>query len=289
MVSKSEFISPLSDFVFKRVFGDQQNIDITAAFLKTLLDIPEDEYDKLTVTNPILGGLFKYDKTPIVDLMLKTKSGKIIHIELQVEKKRNFRNRITYYNNRLVSDQLKWGDDYGKLHQAISIVICNHILLEEEETYINVYQMQNDKKRLFTNLQKIVILELPKLPGAEDNAVWRWLRFLKCKNKEDYEMLAVKYPDLKKPIFCAQHVSLLEQWRSYWFHRNLAKVDERMLHEQWKIDAKLDIARNLLAEGLTIEFIQKVTGLPTEELDELTNPDSWTNRLRNGPIDTALD
>jgi len=289
MISKNEFISPLSDFVFKRVFGDQKNMDITAAFLKTLLDIPHDEYGKLTVSNPILGGLFKHDKTSIVDLKLTTKSGKIIRIELQVEKKRNLRNRITYYNNRLISDQLNWGDDYDKLHQAISVVICDHILLEEEESYINIYKMQNDKNRPFTNLQKIVILELPKLSVAEDNAVWRWLRFLKCKKKEDYEMLALKYPELEKPIFCARRVSLLEQWREYWFHRNLAKVDERMLHEQWKIDAKLDVARNMLEEGLTIELIQKVTGLPTEELDELTNPDSWTNRLRNRPIDSALD
>jgi len=266
--------APLSDFVFKRVFGDQQNIDITAAFLKTLLDIPQDEYDKLTVTNPILGGLFKYDKTPIVDLVLNTKSGKIIHIELQVEKRRNFKNRITYYNNRLISDQLKWGDDYGKLHQAISVVICDHILLkEEEETYINVYQMQNDKNRLFTNLQKIVIIELPKLPVAEDNAVWRWLRFLKCEKKEDYEMLAKKYPDLEKPIFCAKRVSLLEQWRSYWFHRNLAKVDERMLLEQWKMDgeeeAQHKIAQNLLAKGSTPEFVQEVTGLDLDEIKKL--------------------
>ena len=35
------FISPLEDFAFKQIFGEQQNIDITMAFLKTLLDIPK--------------------------------------------------------------------------------------------------------------------------------------------------------------------------------------------------------------------------------------------------------
>jgi len=277
MKNNDDFISPLTDFVFKRVFGDQKNIDTTAAFLKTLLDIPHDEYDKLTVSNPILGGLFKHDKTPIVDLKLTTKSGKIIHIELQVEKRRNLRNRVTYYNSRLISDQLNWGDDYDELHQVISVVICDHILLEEEESYINVYQMQNDKKRLFTNLQKIVILELPKLSVAEDNAVWCWLRFLKCENEEDYEMLARKYPELEKPIMQVRRASLLEQWRMYWFHRNLAKVDERMLLEQWKEDglaeglteAKLEVARKALAEGSTPEFVQKITGLDLEEITKL--------------------
>jgi hypothetical protein len=36
-------------------------------------------------------------------------------------------------------------------------------------------------------------------------------------------------------------MSLLEKWRDYQFHKNLAKVDERMLKLQWKEDG--------LAEG----------------------------------------
>jgi len=140
------FVSPLEDFAFKQIFGEQQNIDITQAFLKTLLDVPQDEYEKLTVVNPSFGKILKRGKAGIVDIKLTMKSGRIIHIELQVEKRANMRNRITYYADRQIADQLNWGDDYNKLHQVISIVICNHILLEEEESYINVYRMQNDKK-----------------------------------------------------------------------------------------------------------------------------------------------
>jgi len=85
-VKNHEMISPLSDFAFGRIFGEQRNIGNTAAFLKTLLDIPAEEYDELTVDSPILGKIFKYGKTSVVDLKLTTKSGKIIHIELQVDR-----------------------------------------------------------------------------------------------------------------------------------------------------------------------------------------------------------
>jgi len=276
MKIKDDFISPLSDFAFKRIFGDQRNIDITAAFLKTLLDIPEDEYDKLTVTNPILGGLFKYGKTPIVDLKLETKSGKIIHIELQLEKKKNLIGRILYYTVRLIADQLGWGEDYGKLHQVISIIICDHKLLKGEDSYINIFELRNSRNFLFTNLLKIVILELPKLTETEDNAVWRWLRFLKCEKKEDYEMLAAKYPELEKPIIHARRLTLLEHWRNYWFDRHIAKMDERMILETWKEDGreeglaegKLEIAKKLLAEGATHEFIQRITGIDLRKQSE---------------------
>jgi len=236
MKNKDIFISPLEDFAFKQIFGEKRNIDNTKAFLKTVLNIPEDEFGKLTITNPIFGKLFRKDKSGIVDIKLESKSGKIFHIELQVEKKANMRNRVTYYGARLIGDQLKWGDNYRKLHHVVSIVICDHVLLEEESTYINVYTLKNDKNRSFTDLLKVVIIELPKVPDDEDGAIWHWLRFLKCKKKEEYEMLAKKYPDLKKPINCVRRMGLLESIRDYQFHRNLAKIDEICLKEQWKLD-----------------------------------------------------
>jgi len=269
----SEIISPLSDFAFSNIFGEQRNIGITAAFLKTLLDIPAEEYDTLTVDNPIFGRLFKYGKTSVVDLKLKTKSGKIIHIELQVQKKANLRNRILYYLARLIGDQLRWGDDYDKLHQVISVVICNHKLLEEESSYINVFELRNNQPRSFTNQLRLIILELPKLPKTEDSAVWPWLRFFQCKKKEEFRMLAKRYPELEKPIYCVRKVSLLEKWRELRFHKNLAKVDERMLILQAKMDGHeekaLEIARNALAKGSTPEFVQDITGLSLDEIEKL--------------------
>jgi len=232
------FVSPLEDFVFKQIFGEQQNIDITKAFLKTLLDVPAEEYDKLTIVNPNLGKLLRHGKSGIVDIRLTTKSKKIIHIELQVEKRTNMRSRVLYYLTKQIGDQLKWGDDFKKLHQVISIVICNHVLLEEEESYINDYELRNKDKRSFTNLQKLIILELPKLPETEDSALWPWLRFLVCKKKEEYEMLKKKYPQLEKPVKYAKKMSLFERLRDEQFHRNLAKIDEECLHEQWTLDAQ---------------------------------------------------
>lgn len=281
-MKNESFVSPLEDFAFKQIFGEQQNIDNTKAFLKTLLDVPEEDYSKLTVVNPNLGKIIRRGKTGVVDIKLTTKSGRIIHIELQVEKRANTRNRISYYSSRQLSDQLKWGDDYDKLHQVISIVICNHNLLEEEDGYVTEYGFKNDKNRSFTKLQRLIILELPKLPETEDSAIWPWLQFFKCKTKEDFEMLAKKHPELKKPINYAKKMSLFEQWRDIRFHRNLQKVDDRMLLLQWKIEGhaeghakghaegqkaeKLNAARNALAEGLTAEVVQKITGLDLETI-----------------------
>jgi len=274
---KNEIISPLNDFVFAQIFGTQQNIGNTKAFLKTLLDIPEDEYGQLTVKNPILKRFFRWDKTVIVDLRLTTKSGKIIHIELQIEKKSNLRNRVLYYTARLLANQLRMGDDYKKLHQVISIVICNHVLLKEEKSYVNVYELRNRENHRFTDLLKVIILELPKLPEQKDSDVWPWLQFFKCKQKEEYEMLARKYPELEKAVYCAEKMSLIERWRDIQFHKNLWKADERAGLEQARIDGlaegklegKLEIAHKMKMLGDSPERIQAITGLSPEDIARL--------------------
>ncbi|MDR2542185.1 MAG: hypothetical protein LBC80_01870 [Treponema sp.] len=137
--------------------------------------------------------------------------------------------------------------------------------------------MRNDKNRPFTKLQKLIILELPKLPETADGVLWPWLKFFKCKNKEEYKMLAKKHPEMKKPIYYARKMSLIDKWRDYLFHKNLAKVDERMLKLQWQEDAYAEgrteekhvIARNLLSESLSHELIQRTTGLSLEEITKL--------------------
>ena len=69
-------------------------------------------------------------------------------------------------------------------------------------------------------------------------------------------MLAKKYPQLKKPIKCTERMGLLESIRDYQFHRNLAKVDERMLHEQWKDDGIEEGKKIGIAEGKEIGIAQ---------------------------------
>ena len=51
-------------------------------------------------------------------------------------------------------------------------------------------------------------------------------------------MLKMKYPELEKPVFCARRMSVIEKWRNIQFHKNLWKVDERMLRLQWEMDAR---------------------------------------------------
>jgi predicted transposase/invertase (TIGR01784 family) len=285
---QQQIYSPLGDDIFTELFGDQNNIGITTALLKSILDIPEDEYQKLTVGNRFLKRVFRRSKGGIVDIRLTTKSGRVIHIELQVKKRADTRKRVIFYLAKLLGEQLNRGENYDKLHQVITIVICDHILVDESPTYINIYEMRNWENQPFTDLLKLVILELPKVPAEEDHPVWPWLQLFKCKEVEEYEMLAKKHPEVKEAVSTLKKLSWFEERRMIKQQLAIWKVDERLLKEQIRREAmaegqekaqaterakahqeKLEGARKQKALGVSAEIIAAGFNLSPEEVDAL--------------------
>ena len=84
MDNKKPLLPVKSDFVFKLIFGDQRNVDVLEAFLKSVLDIPDAEYDRLTIVDPHVKKESEDDKFGILDVKVHTVSGSIIHVEIQL-------------------------------------------------------------------------------------------------------------------------------------------------------------------------------------------------------------
>ena len=49
-----DFLSPKSDLIFKLLFGDERNIELLTDFLKSVLRLPIDDYDEVTIVDPHL-------------------------------------------------------------------------------------------------------------------------------------------------------------------------------------------------------------------------------------------
>jgi predicted transposase/invertase (TIGR01784 family) len=143
----------------------------------------------------------------------------------------------------------------------------------------------------------VIIIELPKIPKTADGAIWPWLRFFKCRKKEEFEMLKKKHPELKEAVSCAYKITFRERWRHTLLDWQMRRMDERQFKRQWREEgleegraegrtegrtegkaegqkeghkkATQEIARNLLTEGSTPEFVQKITGLDLETIQKL--------------------
>jgi hypothetical protein len=79
-----DFLPPKSDVVFKLLFGDERNIDLLADFLKSVLKLQDDEFSAITIIDPHLLRKHPDKKLGIIDLKVKTKSEKIVHVEIQL-------------------------------------------------------------------------------------------------------------------------------------------------------------------------------------------------------------
>ena len=53
-MTDKKFLSPKSDMIFKLLFGDEKSIEILTDFLKAVLDIPENDYEDVTIVDPHL-------------------------------------------------------------------------------------------------------------------------------------------------------------------------------------------------------------------------------------------
>ena len=111
-MNKDERIVKLKlDVIFKRVFGNEQNQDIIAAFISDMLDIPRKSIQSIIINNVELTPEFLEQKFSRLDLKLNV-DGRIVNVEMQVNREDDFKERTLFYWSKLYSEELKVGDVY---------------------------------------------------------------------------------------------------------------------------------------------------------------------------------
>jgi predicted transposase/invertase (TIGR01784 family) len=279
-----------NDHIFKLVFGDEKNKDILIAFLKTVLDIPHEDYDEVTICDPILKSELIKDKIGILDIKIRTKTGKIIDVEMQVARQGFFEERVLFYISKMLSEQMKSGEEYDKIQKVICIAIAaEHILIEENKEFHNKFLLTNKTGNIFTDKIEINTLELMKIPeNAKENGLTRWLEFMRIKSEEELNMVATMAEasiELLKAINVLKKININENERKiaerrekFWrdFKSSVKEGELRGKAEgieigeaRGKADEKREIALKSLKRGYKIEDIAEDTGLSIEEINEL--------------------
>ena len=179
-------LPPKSNTVFQLLFGDQRNVELLADFLKAVIDIPEDEYGDIVIINPHLPREYPDKKLGVVDLRLTTRSGQIIHVEIQRKPVPAMRDRLVFYDSNLISGQISKGEEYSSLKRVISILITDYPLIPESPPYHHRFTLYDPRTTVeFTNILEIHTLELPKIPETPDVYLWNWLRFFRAETSPD--------------------------------------------------------------------------------------------------------
>ena len=266
-----DILSPVNDWIFKLLFGDERHKDMLINLLKVFVELPNEEYE-LTFLDTHLKPETENDKLGILDVKVQTKSGKIIDIEIQVNPVNNIGKRLSFYKSKLIVGQISESDHYSVIQKVICICITDYEIFTGVNDYLNCFRFFNSKNNFYFEdiPEEIYTLELPKVPAQPDGTKgWGWMQFLKAKRKEEFEMIAAENPEIRKAVNTLYELSSDEKVRAEYEARKKAWRDRMSEIDGAKLDTRCEIARNLKSLGISVGQIVRGTGLTEKQIEEL--------------------
>jgi predicted transposase/invertase (TIGR01784 family) len=266
------FLPVKFDVIFRLFFADERNEDDLIDFLKSILRLPESEYESIVITDPILLPEYVGDKYAVIDVKLHTKSRVVLHIEIQLDVPPNMRNRVVFYNSKLITEQMGSGDQYDIIQKAITIVITGEDFIPNSDRYFHRFTFNDmDAGIEFTDLKEIYTLELSKLPKESDGtAKYDWAKFIDAETEDELDMVAQRNPQISKAAVKLRELSADERARDMFERREKGRRDAADREKGARQDERMTIARKLLNRNRPIDEIIEDTGLTRKEIEALS-------------------
>ena len=266
-----KFYPVKDDIIFHLFFADEKNSEFLISFLKSILSLSEDDYEKIEIVDPHLLREFIGDKLGIVDVKLYTKTRKVIHIEIQLKVNPDLKNRIILYNSKLIAEQIGSGNNYDIIKKVVSIIITDEIFISGKSKYHHRFTYYDPEDLTeFTDIVEIHTLELNKLPSKDDGTtLYNWVKFIAAKSYDDLDKLAERNKEIKMAVVKYKELTADERTRMIYEAREKMRMDMEA-QRRWDIkQSKFDIARTMIIDGEPIEKIVKYTNLTLEEVESL--------------------
>ncbi len=277
-------MSPKIDFVFKLIFGNEQNKELLIAFLSAVMGLSKEEFKGIEIINNELLREFAEDKKGILDVRVKTADGKQIDIEIQILPTEFMPERTLFYWSKMYTSQIKIGDIYDKLKKCITINILDFNYTPLKKIHSRYHITEDEVGSRLTDILEIHFLEIPKLLDEEieideSDPIVQWMGFLDAKSRGVMEMLAEKNKDIKRAYDLLQVISKDEKARMAYETREAEIRDQltRMKTAEEKgieIGVKektMKVVENLLKMGMEVKDVAKATEISIEEVLEIKN------------------
>ena len=216
------------DVIFKRVFGDENNTDIIAAFLSALLEIPRESIEKITLNNVEMAPEYLEQKFSRLDMKMDV-DGKTVNVEMQVNYEPDFRERTLFYWSKLYSEELKTGDEYGSLKRTVCINLIDFNLFDCEDYHSQFSVMENSRHEVLTDKLAIHFFELKKSRKYHKNSPMdEWLDLINAETEGDLMEIqnSTVIPEVNKTILIIRNLSGDEKIRQEAYYR------EKRLHDE---------------------------------------------------------
>ncbi|WOE63349.1 Rpn family recombination-promoting nuclease/putative transposase [Wolbachia endosymbiont of Drosophila aff. chauvacae BK-2020] len=286
------------------MFGTEKNRDILIHFLNDILGFTgKNEIKDIEFLSTIQDPDIAAKKQSIVDVLCRDSTGAQYICEMQVAKTKGFEKRAQYYAAKAYSRQADKGDQYHNLKEIIFIAIADCVLFPNKSEYKSKHTIRDED----TNEHDLkdfyfIFIELPKFPkNKEDqleNIVEKWVYFFRYADETSEEelekiigsdvIIKKAYEELNRFNWSEKEFIAYEQEIKRILDEQAVlaqKLDDatekgreegkeegiQIGHEKGRKAEKIEVAKNSLKAGVSIDVIAQITGLSIDEIQKLRN------------------
>ena len=274
----------IMDDWFKRTFGTEPNKGLLIMLLKEL--IPEHDIKDLTYVQQEHINPFPGKKDALIDVECVDTDGTRFIVEMQVARQRFFYERSLFYSTFGIQQQVEKSSsmDYG-FPPVYFVGFMDFSLHEGSDRVLYRYSLrENETGEEMTGSLQFVFLELTNCRKALTPEATLLDNF--CYALHNMEHLTDRPEELKEEIFkrlfkTAEIATFTPEERIKYENDMTTERDiqnyisyarEKGLEEGMENGVEkglLEAARNMLAEGFSIDLVVKCTGLSIEQVKEL--------------------
>ena len=281
---EERYISLLTDFGFKRIFGTKPNKDLLINFLNSLFDGFHVIKDVKYLNSEHVGDVFA-ERKAIFDVYCENERGEKFIVEMQNAYQKYFKDRSLFYSTFPIREQAPKGAEWNfKLEHVYTVALLNFDLEEEafDKNDINHDVGLLDKKtfKVFSDKLSFKYVEIEKFNKTEeelDTLYDKWLYVLKNLSRLDERPAALKEKVFTKLFEEAEiakftPTELKEYEDSLKAYRDVKNSIDTALEkgrEEGMEKEKLATARRLLSMGLSDEQVSTATELPLKEIQKM--------------------
>ena len=277
---EERYISLLTDFGFKRIFGTKPNKDLLINFLNSLFEGFQVIKDVKYLNSEHVGDVFA-ERKAIFDVYCENERGEKFIVEMQNAYQKYFKDRSLFYSTFPIREQAPKGADWNfKLDHVYTVALLNFDLSEEafDKDDINHDVGLLDKKthKVFNDKLSFKYVEIAKFDKTEDELVTlydKWLYVLKNLSRLDERPAALKEKVFTKLFEEAEiakftPTELKEYEDSLKAYRDVKNSIDTAL-EKGREEKAIQIAKKMLAAGMDIDTIINMTDLSKDEIEKL--------------------
>ena len=228
-------IDPKRDYVFKRLFGDEDNALLLVDLLNAVCRLPPGQLvSGVGLLNPFVEKDYEESKVSVLDVRARDDPGRQYLLEMQQFVRPAMDKRLLYYWAGAHAQQLLKGDRYEMLHPTYTICLLNEPLIDDAFYHhcFGLYDKEHDVS-LGKDLQ-MHLLELSKfnVPVEEVRTpLERWCYFFKhgASLERDKLPAMLDVPVIRKAVEVLMKISQSEREREWMLERERVERDARDL------------------------------------------------------------